>query len=64
MDTPAATPVTPPLKVSEAARALNVHRQTILAMIDAGELPAVKIGQQWRISADAVAALLAPLARS
>ena len=63
MDTnPTATE--PPLKVSEAARRLNVHRQTVLAMIDAGELPAVKIGQQWRISAGAVERILEPLTRS
>lgn len=60
MDThPTATE--PPLKVSEAARRLNVHRQTVLTLISDGTLAAVKVGQQWRVSPASVAAILEPL---
>ena len=35
--------------VDEAAAILRVHRNTILAQIHRGEIPAARVGQQWRI---------------
>ena len=42
------------LTPEEAAAALKVHRQTIYALLDTGELPGRKIGRQWRISGRAL----------
>ena len=55
------TPPAQPLTIAETARRLNVHRQTVISLIDRGELRATKIGQQWRVSASSVDELLAPL---
>lgn len=44
--------------VREAAQALNFCAYTIRAMIRCGELPAFKLGQRWRIPAEAVHALI------
>lgn len=35
--------------VKEVAKELNVHRLTVINMIDRGEIAAVKVGRQWRI---------------
>jgi excisionase family DNA binding protein len=55
------TTPTAPLTIAETARRLNVHRQTVISLIERGELRAVKVGQQWRVSAASVDELLAPL---
>ena len=35
---------------SEAARVLAVDRRTLYRAIEAGQVPAVQVGTQWRIS--------------
>lgn len=45
-------------KMSEVIDALGVSRQTVRGLVDSGELPAVKVGQQWRFRADDVEQLL------
>src|SRR5262245_40267362 len=40
---------------SEVARALNVSRFTVYALIHRGELPAIRVGGQYRIEASALA---------
>lgn len=35
--------------VEEAAKYLKVHEQTVYKMVRSGQLPAVKIGREWRI---------------
>lgn len=43
------------LRPSEVARALNVSRFTVYALIHRGELPAIRVGGQYRIEASALA---------
>ncbi|MFN8532565.1 MAG: excisionase family DNA-binding protein [Dehalococcoidia bacterium] len=43
------------LRPSEVARALNVSRFTVYALIRRGELPAIRVGGQYRIEASALA---------
>ena len=45
--------------VAEAAKLLKTSRQQIRKMIQMGELPAVKVGREWRIPASGIAAFLA-----
>ena len=47
------------LTVAEAAKLLKTSRQQIRKMIQLGELPAVKVGREWRIPAAGIAAFLA-----
>ena len=47
------------LTVAEAAKLLKTSRQQIRKMIQLGELPAVKVGREWRIPASGIAAFLA-----
>lgn len=42
------------LTVKEAAALLKTSRQQISRMIQNGELPAVKVGREWRISRNAL----------
>ena len=42
----------------EAAELLRVHRTTIYRLIDSGEIKAIRIGGQWRISETALTELL------
>lgn len=42
------------LTVKEAAALLKTSRQQIRRMIQKGELPAVKVGREWRISMNAL----------
>lgn len=42
------------LTVKEAAALLKTSRQQIRRMIQNGELPAVKVGREWRISNNAL----------
>lgn len=41
--------IKPMLTTEEVARRLSVARMTVMRMIEAGELPAVKLGRVWRI---------------
>lgn len=40
--------------VKEVASILKTSRQQVRKMIQAEELPAVKVGREWRISAEAL----------
>jgi len=46
------------LTTQEAAEYLRVSRATILRCCRAGQLPAVRIGRQWRIDMDQLERLL------
>ena len=46
------------LTVKEAASLLKTSRQQIRRMIQSGDLPAVKVGREWRILREHVFALL------
>jgi excisionase family DNA binding protein len=45
--------------VGEVARQLRVSNMTVYRLINAGELPAVRIGRSYRLRADDVDAYLA-----
>jgi excisionase family DNA binding protein len=47
------------LTTQEAAEFLRVSRATILRWCKAGQLPAVRIGRQWRIDMDQLKRVLA-----
>lgn len=47
------------LTVKEAAALLKTSRQQIRRMIQSGELPAVKVGREWRIPRESISDLLA-----
>ena len=47
------------LTVAEAAELLKTSRQQIRKMIQLGELPAVKVGREWRIPSEGIATFLA-----
>lgn len=40
------------LKPKQAAKELQVSQRTVQRMCERGEIPAKKVGRQWRISAD------------
>ncbi len=44
----------PPLTIVEAARRLGVHRETVRAAIERGEVPAARLGRRWLVPAAAV----------
>ena len=44
--------------VKETAEILKTTRQQIRKMIAAEELPAVKVGREWRLSADEIQAFI------
>lgn len=46
------------LTLNEAAKVLGVHRGTILSLMRRGELPATKIGGQWRIKPSSLKRLI------
>ena len=46
------------LTVKEAAAILKTTRQQIRKMIQSGELPAVKVGREWRILEEQIQNLL------
>lgn len=46
------------LTVKEAAALLKTTRQQIRKMIQSGELPAVKVGREWRILEEQIQNLL------
>jgi excisionase family DNA binding protein len=43
----------------EAARVLHVDAPTVRRMVRAGDLPAVRVGGQWRLDPDTVERLVA-----
>lgn len=47
------------LTVKEAAERLKTSRQQIRIMIRNGQLPAVRVGREWRISEDTLKQFLA-----
>lgn len=47
------------LNIKEAAALLKVHENTVRNWLNRGDLPGVKLGNLWRISAAAVDALIA-----
>ncbi len=47
------------LTISQVARYLKLHELTVRRLARDGELPAVKIGRQWRIKRDVMEAWIA-----
>ncbi|MEN3011170.1 MAG: helix-turn-helix domain-containing protein [Candidatus Bipolaricaulaceae bacterium] len=52
------------LTAQEVAQLLRVSVRTIHRLIHAGELPAVRVGRQWRVPAAALRELITPKAQS
>jgi excisionase family DNA binding protein len=48
------------LTLAEVAARLGLHRQTVVAAIQRGQLPAVRIGRQWLIPVCALDRVLSP----
>jgi excisionase family DNA binding protein len=48
------------LTTTEVAQALRVAPQTVRRLVATGEIAAVRIGRQWRISPDDLARFLVP----
>lgn len=46
------------LTVDEAAALLGLHRQTLRAAIDRGEVPAFRLGRRWLVPIAAIEQLL------
>lgn len=46
------------LTVDEAAELLNLNRKTVYAHINAGDIPALKLGRQLRVAKDELRAML------
>lgn len=42
------------MTVQEAASYLRFHPSTVYRLVRAGQLPALKLGKQWRVSRDAL----------
>lgn len=47
------------LTLAEAAARLGLHRQSLRAAIDRGDLRAVRVGRKWLVPVDAIDELLA-----
>ena len=47
------------LKIAEVAERLRVSRETVRRLLVTGELPGLRVGQQWRIPEIALTAYLA-----
>ena len=59
MSTPVSAPVErQALTIGEAAQLLGVHRETLRAAIDRGEVPAARLGRRWLIPIAALDDLL------
>lgn len=43
---------------AEVAELLRVHRTNVYRLIEAGEIPAVRVGNQWRIPREKLLAAL------
>ena len=50
----------PPLSVKEAAAFLGTTKQQVRKLIHNGELPAVKLGREFRIPAESIEKYLVP----
>ena len=50
----------PPLSVKEAATFLGTTKQQVRKLIHNGELPAVKLGREFRIPAESMEQYLSP----
>ena len=46
------------MRVRNVARRLDVHRCTVIRMIEAGKLRAVKLGAHWRVEENSVIELI------
>jgi excisionase family DNA binding protein len=44
--------------VEQIAERLKVHTQTVYRLLEAGKLPGVKVGRQWRITPEALNSFL------
>jgi excisionase family DNA binding protein len=51
------------MTVPELAECLNVSTITIYRLLKAGQLPAFRVGSDWRFSADAIAQWMKELSR-
>jgi excisionase family DNA binding protein len=49
------------LTIADAARRLGVHRETLRAAIERGEVPAARLGRRWLVPVAALDRLLAGL---
>jgi excisionase family DNA binding protein len=47
------------LSITEAAKRLGVHRETLRAAIARGEIPAGRVGRRWLVPVAAIERLLA-----
>jgi excisionase family DNA binding protein len=55
------TPAEPQaLTIGQAASRLGVHRETLRAAIERGEVPAARLGRRWLVPVAALDRLLAP----
>ena len=50
----------PPLSVKEAAAFLGTTKQQVRKLIHSGELPAIKLGREFRIPIESMEKYLAP----
>ena len=48
----------PAVSIEDAARMLSVHPRTVRRLIERGEIPAGRIGHQWRIDPEVLAAMI------
>jgi excisionase family DNA binding protein len=46
------------LTPAEAASLLRIHRSNVYRLIEAGEIPAIRVGNQWRIPREKLLAML------
>ncbi len=44
------TPISPLLTIADVAERLRVNAKTVRRWIATGELPAYKVGRQWRVA--------------
>ncbi len=55
------TPFSPLLTIADVAERLRVNAKTVRRWIATGELPAYKVGRQWRVAEEDLWAFLAKL---
>ncbi len=53
------TPISPLLTIADVAERLRVNAKTVRRWIATGELPAYKVGRQWRVAEEDLSAFLA-----
>ena len=54
MDTKGRLGIPPIMTVKEVSEYLKVHPSTVYKLLRAGDLPAFRIGTDWRFKADAI----------